>query len=145
MGTSSPALRNCAALVTQTLHHMAVPVFVIFFAMAGAELDVASFASLWPIILLLAVEETPEDMQDSGDTLGLGITSLARDGRLHFANIGRPMDGPTIVSGEYDVFGLIHRIEAMVKQTGARAVILDSATALFSPRPNHSAGHVGTA
>jgi circadian clock protein KaiC len=78
-------------------------------------------------------------MQDSGDTLGLGITRLVRDGKLHFANIGRPMDGPTIVSGEYDLFGLIHRIEAMVKQTGARAVILDSATALFSPRPSPEA------
>jgi Kef-type K+ transport system membrane component KefB len=41
--------------LVETLHHMAVPVFVIFFAMAGAELDVASFASLWPVILLLAV------------------------------------------------------------------------------------------
>ena len=89
--------------------------------------------------ILLAVEETPEDMQDSGDTLGLGISRLVRDGKLHFANIGRPMDGPTIVSGEYDLFGLIHRIEAMVKQTGARAVILDSATALFSPRPSPEA------
>ncbi len=85
--------------------------------------------------ILLAVEESPEDMQDSGDTLGLGISRLVREGKLHFANIGRPMDGPTIVSGDYDLFGLIHRIEAMVKQTGARAVVLDSATALFSPRP----------
>ncbi len=96
----------------------------------------ANLANQGITTILLAVEESPEDMQDSGDTLGLGITSLARDGRLHFANIARPMDGPTIVSGEYDVFGLIHRIEAMVKQTGARAVILDSATALFSPRPS---------
>jgi len=89
--------------------------------------------------IVLAVEESPEDMQDSGDTLGLGITRLVRDGKLHFANVGRPMDGPTIVSGDYDVFGLIHRVEAMVQQTGARAVILDSATALFSPRPSPEA------
>ena len=89
--------------------------------------------------VVLAVEESPEDMQDSGDTLGLGITRLVRDGKLVFANVGRPMDGPTIVSGDYDLFGLIHRIEAMVKQTGARAVVLDSATALFSPRPSPEA------
>ena len=31
-------------------------------------------------------------MQDSGDTLGLGITRLVRDGKLHFANVSRPMD-----------------------------------------------------
>lgn len=85
--------------------------------------------------ILIAVEEAPEDMQDSGDTLGLGISKLVREGKLHFADITRPMDGPTMVSGEYDLFGLVHRIEALVKQTGARAVILDSATALFSPKP----------
>jgi circadian clock protein KaiC len=85
--------------------------------------------------IVLAVEETPEDLKESGDSLGLGISQLAREGKLHFANIGRPMDGPTIVSGDYDVFGLVHRIEAMVKETKASAVILDSATALFSPRP----------
>ena len=45
------------------------------------------------------------------------------------------MDGPTLVSGDYDLFGLFHRLEAMVTQTGARAIVLDSATALFSPRP----------
>jgi len=41
--------------LVDTLHHMAVPVFVIFFAMAGAELEVASFASLWPLILAVAL------------------------------------------------------------------------------------------
>ena len=86
--------------------------------------------------ILLAVEESPEDMQDSGDSLGLDISRLTREGVLHFANIGRPMDGPTIVSGDYDLSGLVHRIQAMVKQTGATAVVLDSATALFSPRPS---------
>jgi circadian clock protein KaiC len=89
--------------------------------------------------IVLAVEESPEDMQDSGDSLGLGISRLVRDGKLHFVNIGRPMDSPTIVSGDYDLFGLVHRIEAMAKQTGARAVVLDSATALFNPRPSPEA------
>ena len=58
-----------------------------------------------------------------------------RQGALHFADVTRPMDGPTLVSGEYDLSGLTHRLEALVKQTGARACIIDSATALFSPRP----------
>lgn len=85
--------------------------------------------------ILIAVEESPEDMKDSGDNLGLGISALVADGSLHFADITRPMDGPTLVSGDYDVFGLVHRIEALAQQTGARALILDSATALFSPQP----------
>ena len=85
--------------------------------------------------ILIAVEESPEDLQDSGDALGMGLSRLVRQGTLHFADITRPMDGPTLVSGDYDLFGLAHRIEAQAKQTGARAVILDSATALFSPKP----------
>ncbi len=85
--------------------------------------------------IIVAVEESPEDLQDTGDTLNLSTSRLVREGALHFADITRPMDGPTLVSGEYDLFGLIHRIEALIKPTGARAVVLDSATALFSPRP----------
>ena len=85
--------------------------------------------------ILVAAEESPEDLQDSGDTLGLGISRLVRQGTLHFTDITRPMDGPTVVSGDYDIFGLAHRLEAVARQTGARALILDSATALFSPKP----------
>ena len=89
--------------------------------------------------ILVAVEESPEDLQDSGDTLGQGISRLVRDGVLHFADVTRPMEGPTVVSGEYDLFGLAHRLEALVETTGARALVLDSATALFSPRPPQEA------
>jgi circadian clock protein KaiC len=89
--------------------------------------------------ILVAIEESPEDLTDSGDALSLGISELTRSGSLHFSDLTRPMDGPTLVSGEYDLFGLVHRIEALVKQTGAKAVILDSATALFSPRPPQDA------
>jgi len=89
--------------------------------------------------IVVAIEESPGDLQDSGDTLGLGTSEMVRQGRLHFADITRPMDGPTLVSGEYDLFGLVHRLEALAKQTGARAAIIDSATALFSPRPPEEA------
>jgi circadian clock protein KaiC len=85
--------------------------------------------------IVLAIEESAEDLQDSGDTIGLGISKAVRSGALTFTDITRPADGPTLVSGEYDLFGLAHRLQAIVQQTGARALILDSATALFSPRP----------
>ena len=85
--------------------------------------------------IIVAVEESPEDLRDTGDALSLGISQALASGNLHFADITRPMDGPTLVSGEYDLFGLVHRIEALTNETGALALILDSATALFSPRP----------
>ncbi len=40
--------------LVRTLHLMAVPIFVIFFAMAGAELQLRAFARVWPIILAVA-------------------------------------------------------------------------------------------
>jgi Kef-type K+ transport system membrane component KefB len=41
--------------LVHALHQTAVPVFVIFFAMAGAELHIQEFASVWPIVLLIAL------------------------------------------------------------------------------------------
>jgi circadian clock protein KaiC len=89
--------------------------------------------------IVIAVEETPADLLETGDSLGLGLSELLTRGTLHIADVTRPMDGPTMVAGEYDLFGLIHRIEAMVKQTGAKVLVLDSATALFTPRPPQEA------
>lgn len=85
--------------------------------------------------LLVAIEETPEDLITSGDTLQFGVGELVRDKKLMIADQTAPFDGQRIVSGEYDVSGLVHRIEAAVTETGATAIVLDSATALFSPRP----------
>jgi circadian clock protein KaiC len=85
--------------------------------------------------LLVAVEENGDDLTVTGDALGLDISGLRAEGTLLVADLARPMDGPTVVSGEYDLFGLIHRLEAAVKNHGVKAVVIDSATALFSPRP----------
>jgi Kef-type K+ transport system membrane component KefB len=41
--------------LVEMLHVMAVPVFVIFFAMAGADLRLQTFVALWPIILTVAL------------------------------------------------------------------------------------------
>lgn len=86
--------------------------------------------------ILLAVEEAPEDLIHSGDSFGLGMSKLSADGVLIVADMNRPSDGAVIESGEYDLFGLVHRVEALVETHGARGIVLDSATALFSPRPS---------
>jgi len=85
--------------------------------------------------ILLAVEESPADLTTTADALGFGFTELIKEGKLRVSDATRPMDGPMVVSGEYDISGLVHRVEALARETGAKAVILDSATALFSPRP----------
>ena len=85
--------------------------------------------------ILLAVEESPDDLILTGDGLGMDLSGAIQSGLLRLSDASRPAEGPMVVSGEYDISGLIHRVRAIVKQTGARAVVLDSATALFSPRP----------
>jgi len=85
--------------------------------------------------LVLAVEEPAEDLVTSGDSLSFDLSGLIGQGLLRVADLTRPVDGPTMVSGEYDISGLVHRIERHVKELGAAVVVLDSATALFSPRP----------
>jgi Kef-type K+ transport system membrane component KefB len=41
--------------LVEMLHVMAVPVFVVFFAMAGADLRLQTFQDLWPMILAVAL------------------------------------------------------------------------------------------
>jgi circadian clock protein KaiC len=85
--------------------------------------------------LVLAVEEAAEDLVATGDGLGLDVSGLRERGTIQIADLARPIDGPTLVSGDYDLFGLVHKLEAAVADRGVRAVVIDSATALFSPRP----------
>ncbi|HZM51138.1 MAG TPA: circadian clock protein KaiC [Vicinamibacteria bacterium] len=95
----------------------------------------AHLARTGPKAILLAVEESPADLTTTADALGFEFTELIREGKLRVSDATRPMDGPMVVSGEYDISGLVHRVQALARETGAKAVILDSATALFSPRP----------
>jgi len=86
-------------------------------------------------VLVVGVEESAADLIDTADGLGLDLAGLQEAGKLHVADLTRPMEGPTVISGEYDLYGLIHRLEAAVKDRKVKAVVIDSATALFSPRP----------
>jgi circadian clock protein KaiC len=85
--------------------------------------------------LLIAVEESADDLISTGDNLGLDLSGAIASGTLRVTDASRQMEGPMVVSGEYDISGLVHRVQAISKQHGSQVVILDSATALFSPRP----------
>jgi circadian clock protein KaiC len=85
--------------------------------------------------LIVGVEESADDLITTGDGMGFDLSGLCDAGSLQVADLSRPMDGPTVVSGQYDLYGLIHRLESTVKDRGVKAIVIDSATALFSPRP----------
>jgi circadian clock protein KaiC len=100
----------------------------------GIQIATSLAASGHPAVVL-GVEESIDDLVETARGFGFGADALIADRKLAFADVMRPMDGATLVSGDYDLFGLIHRIENHVRQIGAKAVVLDSITALFSPRP----------
>ena len=85
--------------------------------------------------LVVAVEETPEDLVTTSASLGFELADLLEKGLIQVSDLTRPAEGPTYVSGAYDIAGLVDRIGGMVRESGAQALVLDSATALFSPRP----------
>jgi circadian clock protein KaiC len=90
--------------------------------------------------LVLSIEETAADLVATADTLGFDLAGRVKDGTVILTDLTRPMEGPTHVSGNFDVEGLVHLVTEVVKKSGAGAVVLDSVTALFSPRP--SEGHL---
>jgi Kef-type K+ transport system membrane component KefB len=101
--------------LVETLHHMAVPVFVIFFAMAGAELDVASFASLWPLVLLLAVVRAGAILGGSraGARVGRAEPVVAREiwtGLVSQAGVALGL--ATIIAERLPVLG--HAMQALI-------------------------------
>src|SRR5690348_4034302 len=72
--------------------------------------------------LIVGVEESADDLIVTGDGLGLDLSGLREEGKLHVADLTRPMEGPTVVSGEYDLYGLIHRLEAAVRDRHVKIV-----------------------
>ena len=85
--------------------------------------------------MVFTIEETPADLITTGDGLGFGTSELVAQGKLRFTDLTFPLDANTIITGEYDIAALVHRIEAAVTEFGAQVIVLDSATALFSPKP----------
>ena len=85
--------------------------------------------------VILGVEEAVDDLAETARGLGFGADALIAARALTFADARPPVAGTTLVSGDYDLFGLVHRIEGYVRQIGAKVIVLDSITALFSPRP----------
>ena len=86
-------------------------------------------------VVLVGVEETPEDLVTTAASLGFDLAGLVERRMVKLVDLTRPMEGPTFVAGAYDMSGFVDRVSIIIKEFGANAVVLDSATALLSPRP----------
>jgi circadian clock protein KaiC len=83
--------------------------------------------------LFVSTEERPEDLRKSGDALGFDATELVAKQLLAITDLVHPFSGPLVVSGQFDVSGLVARLAHDITVQGAELLVLDSASALFSP------------
>lgn len=99
----------------------------------------AAFARAGRPCVYVAVEERPDDLRDVGDELGLDLSSLVAAGKLAFVDLRRPTTESVIVSGDFDATGVLARIRAGGEPIGGQAIVIDSLSALFHPRPPDTA------
>jgi circadian clock protein KaiC len=87
--------------------------------------------------VLMAFEETAEDLAANVASLGFDVPELIRRKQLaiDFVHIERSEIHET---GEYDLEGLFIRLNAMIESVGARRVVLDTVEALLAGIPNEA-------
>jgi circadian clock protein KaiC len=80
--------------------------------------------------VLVTFEEPPADIEANMRSFGWDLPTWRKQGRLAFVDAS-PAAGDELVIGDYDLAGLLSRIEHAVQQVKARRVVLDSLTQLF--------------
>jgi circadian clock protein KaiC len=85
--------------------------------------------------VLLAFEETPEEIAQNVASLGFELDALVRSGKIatDFIKIDRSEVEET---GEYDLEGLFLRLGHAIDRVGAKRVFIDTIEALFSALKN---------
>lgn len=81
--------------------------------------------------VLIAFEETPEEMAKNVASLGFDIQDLAARGKL-FLDFISVEPSEIQETGDYDLEGLFIRLQVAVEAIGAKRVMLDTVEALFS-------------
>ena len=87
--------------------------------------------------VLLAFEETPEEMMRNVASLGFDLKALSDKKKL-FLDFMRIEPAEIHETGDYDLEGLFIRLQHAVDSVGAKRVVLDTLEALFSGFSNMS-------
>lgn len=81
--------------------------------------------------VFVTFEDTPADIRRNMRSLGFDIAAWERRGKWAFVDATPEQEGPTPVVGNFDLGGLLSRVEHAVRRVGATRVALDSLNALF--------------
>lgn len=82
--------------------------------------------------VFVTFEENADDIRRNILSLGWDVTGWEAAGRWAFVDASPQLEDERMVSGEYDLSGLLARIANAVQRTGAKRVALDSLGAIFS-------------
>jgi circadian clock protein KaiC len=80
--------------------------------------------------VLVTFEEPPADIEANMRGFGWELAKWRKDGRLGFVDASPPASDELII-GDFDLVGLLSRIQHAVKTVNAKRVVLDSLTQLF--------------
>lgn len=80
--------------------------------------------------VLVTFEEPPADIEANMRGFGWELATWRREGRLAFVDASPPANDELVV-GDFDLAGLLARIQHAVKTANAKRVVLDSLTQLF--------------
>jgi len=87
--------------------------------------------------VLLAFEESAEDLADNAASLGFDLPALTESGRL-VVDAVRLDPAEIVTTGDFDLDGLFIRLAAAVQAVGAKRVVLDTIEVLFAALDNEA-------
>ncbi len=88
--------------------------------------------------VFVTFEEHPEDIRTNIQSLGWDIRQWEADGKWAFVDASPTMEQETFFSGDFDLGGLLSRVEHAVRKTGATRVSVDALSGIFSTLGNSS-------
>ena len=81
--------------------------------------------------VFVTFEDSPDDIRRNVRAFGWDVATWEAAGKWAFVDVSPEQEGPPPVVGQFDLGGLLARIEHAAKRVNAKRVVLDSMSALF--------------
>ena len=82
------------------------------------------------------LEESPADLRRTAASFGWDLAAYEDAGDLRFVDAVPPSNEQPVITGSFDLGALISRIEHAIEQVGAKRVVIDAVSTLFSYLPD---------
>ncbi|MFP4490019.1 MAG: circadian clock protein KaiC [Spirochaetaceae bacterium] len=86
--------------------------------------------------VFVTFEERPEDIRKNINSLGWDIQKWEEEGKWIFVDASPVMEQETVISGDFDLGGLLSRVENAIHKVNAERVSIDALGAIFTALGN---------